>query len=305
MDSITQALIMASGGGKKAAAGLTWTQRSSGVGGNRLWSVAASPTLRVAIGDSIVTRSFDGITWTVAGDHTLERGRAIVWHNNLFVAAGFDSNFYGKIATSPDGITWTTRLANVAQFTDMQLAGDLLIASGPYGTLFTSPDGISWTSRYINTQETLRGATKGDSLYVIVGSNGKLMTSPDAITWTDKPTYTTRTLWEAIWTGSKFIAVGEYGAIVTSPTGEYWTSTQIGGGASSAGQLSVAYSGNELVSVGGGTLYQTIGFRTINQTSWASVTITNAYGYTLWTVIWDGAQFIAVGDQGLIFTSNS
>jgi hypothetical protein len=187
----------------------------------------------------------------------------------------------------------------------MKLAGDLLIASGPYGTLFTSPDGISWTSRYINTQASLRGATKGDSLYVIVGDNGKIMTSPDAITWTDKPTYTSRTLWDAIWTGSKFIVVGEYGAIVTSPTGEYWTSTQIGGGASSAGQLSVAYSGNELVSVGGGTLYQTIGFRTINQTSWASVTITNDYGYTLWTVIWDGAQFIAVGDEGLIFTSNS
>jgi hypothetical protein len=297
---------MASGGGKKAAAGLTWTQRSSGLGGT-IWGVAASPTLRVALSASGVTRSFDGITWTATGSSPFGTGqaRAIVWHNNLFVAAGFSSSFNGIVSTSPDGITWTTRLANVAQFTDIQLAGDLLIASGPYGTLFTSPDGISWTSRYINTQASLRGATKGDSLYVIVGDNGKIMTSPDAITWTDKPSGTSVSLWQALWTGSKFIAVGEGGYVVTSPTGEYWTATQPIQATFS--NLAVAYSGNELITTGYSTffMYETFAYRSTNQTSWSNVKVSNMYGYTLWTVIWDGAQFIAVGDQGVIFTSNS
>jgi hypothetical protein len=297
-------MLLSSGRSTPATpAGLTWVSRNAGVFGNRLWSVASSGSLRVAIGDSVVTRSVNGTTgWTNTGTTFGFIGREIVWYNNLFIVAGFDSGFQGAIATSPDGITWTTRLSGVDQITTLALAGDLLIACGLNGTIFTSADGISWTSRSSGTAVALRTATKGNSIYVIPGNSGTILTSSDGITWTSQSTGTSVNLWQAVWTGTQFIVVGDNSTVLTSASGTFWNSTQIGSGVGSL--LSVAYSGNEVVAVGPVQFSQTRIFRTTDQISWATITPPSAFG-TLQCVIWDTFQFITVGDDGAMFTSNS
>ena len=63
----------------------------------------------------------------------------------LWVAVGQS----GKLATSPDGVTWTQRTSGFGTSTIYDAAHDGLqwVAVGASGLLATSPDGITWTQR--------------------------------------------------------------------------------------------------------------------------------------------------------------
>lgn len=308
MSGINMILLASGEGAPPTPTGLTWVSRNADVGSNRLWGVASSGALRVAIGDTVVTRSVNGTTgWTNTGIALpFASGRSIVWHNSLFIAAGFDSSFLGVIATSPDGITWTTRLSGVDQLFNVALAGDLLIATGANGAIFTSTNGTSWTARTSGTSLTLRGATKGDSTYVIVGDVGKILTSSDGVSWTNQPSGVSNALWDVTWVFSQFVAVGENGQVLKSFTGAFWSGVTIGPGGLNGTLLGVAFSGNETIAVGPIQSSQARVYRSIDAfNSWSTVTPSAAYGGTLQSIIWDTFQFIAVGDSGALFTSNS
>jgi hypothetical protein len=264
--------------------------------------------LRVAIGDTVVTRSVNGTTgWTNTGIALpFAYGRGIVWYNSLFIVAGFDGSFQGVIATSPDGITWTTRLSGVDQLFNVALAEDLLIATGANGAIFTSTNGTSWTARTSGTSLTLRKATKGNSTYVIPGDIGKILTSPDGVSWTNQPSGVSDGLWDAVWAGNQFVVVGENGRVLKSFTGTSWSSVSVGPGGVNGALLGVAFSGNETVAVGPIQTSQARVYRSIDAfNSWSTITPSAAYSGTFRSILWDSFQFIAVGDSGALFTSNS
>jgi hypothetical protein len=309
MSGINMILLSSVGDGlPPTPTGLTWVSRNADVGASRLWSVASSGVLRVAIGDTAVTRSVNGTTgWTNTGTPLpFDFGRSITWYNGLFIVAGFNSSFQGAIATSPDGITWTTRLSGVDQLFGVNLAEDLLIATGANGAIFTSTNGLSWTARTSGTSFSLRTATKGNSTYVVAGDIGVILTSPDGVSWTNQNTGVSNGLWDATWAVSQFVVVGDNGQVLKSFTGTFWSGPQIGPGGVNGTLLGVAFSGNETVAVGPVAFNQARIYRSTDEfNSWTTVTPSTGYGGTFRGVIWDSFQFIAVGDSGALFTSNS
>jgi flagellin len=312
MSGINMILLASGQGVPPTPVGLTWVSRNADVGGLRIWGVASSGSLRVAIGNTVVTRSVSGTTgWTNTGTPLpapLDNGRGIVWFNNLFIVAGFTNSFNGVIATSPDGITWTVVLSGVvvSQILSISVAGDLVIATGVNGTIYTSTNGTSWTPRTSGTALTLRGATKANSTYVIVGNTGKILTSSDGVSWTNQNSGVSENLTAVTWAGSQFVAVGGNGQVLKSFTGEFWSGPQIGPGGAFGTLGAVAFSGNEIIAVGPIQTSQARVYRSTDAfNTWSTITPSTAYGGIFQSIIWDSFQFIAVGDTGALFTSNS
>jgi hypothetical protein len=58
----------------------------------------------------------------------------------------------GTILTSPDTVTWTSRVSGTINLLyGVAWSGAEFVAVGFYGTILTSPDGITWTSRFSNS----------------------------------------------------------------------------------------------------------------------------------------------------------
>ena len=221
---------------------------------------------------------------------------AVTWSPelSLFCAAGGGSG--GKCATSPDGVNWTKQTGFESAADEHNNYGEtfaiiwspelsLFCAIGPGGRCLTSPDGVNWTHQpsFVaavedDGRQRLVGAIAWDGTqFCVVGEYGKCVTSPDGVTWTNQPGLTSiveheRTQFMGItWSPelSLFCAVGEYddwsgGNCVTSPDGVTWT----------------------------------------RQPSLTSVVGDQGGSFTcMYSVVWDGSQFCAVGTYGACATS--
>lgn len=138
----------------------------------------------------------------------------------------------GKISTSPDGSTWTSRTSGTSSLLyDVCWSESLtlFVAVGASGTLLTSPDGITWTSRTSGfSTTTIRRVIWVESLtlFVAVGESGKISTSPDGTTWTSRTSGVAVTLRDIDFSSSLTLlcVAGESNTILTSPDGTTWTS---------------------------------------------------------------------------------
>jgi hypothetical protein len=136
--------------------------------------------------------------------------RGIAYGNNKYVAVGA-----GKIAASPDGVTWTeipssagdNRWAEEGNYVDFQgiaYGNGRFIAVGywlhsddgnGWGVAAVSTDGINWTMK------------------------GKILTTGDD----------SAHIYAITWTGVHFVVVGRWGRSAASTDGTTWTMTQITG----------------------------------------------------------------------------
>lgn len=121
-------------------------------------------------------------TWTNA-TYSLTGPQQIAYGNGVFVVTGSNG-----IASSTDGITWTTRsTAGNFQNSKIVYANGLFLTAINGGNLYTSPDGITWTSRSpVMTSALIIAAAYGAGLWVVMSSTGALWTSPDGTTWTSR-----------------------------------------------------------------------------------------------------------------------
>ena len=135
----------------------------------------------------------------------------------------------GKILTSTDGISWTTRTSGTTSHLQaVSYEAGKFIAVGQSGRIITSTDGISWTLRTSGISTYLFGVTYGNNNYVTVGASGKILTSQDGTSWTTRTSGTTNSFIGINFVEDLFIAVGESGIIFTSPDGRDWTSQDSG-----------------------------------------------------------------------------
>jgi hypothetical protein len=121
--------------------GLTWTQRF--ITGASAWSaVAANGTLFLAAasGSTTSATSLDGITWTARTLPTTSVN-AITSANGLFFLTNNTTTYY----TSSDGASWTSHAAPIG-LANVVWNGSLYLGMG-YGAAATSPDGLTWTTR--------------------------------------------------------------------------------------------------------------------------------------------------------------
>ena len=194
--------------------GITWTDSVNGNAifgtGNSVRSFAWNGSRWVAGGAGTLCRlaySSDGITWTASSSGNSVFGGTyiiygIAWNGRLFVAVGNDGT-NGIIATSPDGITWTSRITFIIPLFAVAWNGQTFIVGGGVGTMYTpqittSTDGISWTS--LSSPSGLSGAGQirsiawNGSLWVAVLDSTtlvgitqiRIITSTDGITWTSR-----------------------------------------------------------------------------------------------------------------------
>lgn len=149
-----------------------------------------------------VASSTDANTWTeqlgLRSAGWLVAVYAIVYPSSLgyFVAGGSS----GRIATSPDGVTWTLRSSLITAVESLLWDGSTMVSYGDSGLIYTSTNGISYTQ--IGYLSSLVGwasgagpfasdsGAYGNGLFLVAGYGSGTTycaTSPNGSTWTNRP----------------------------------------------------------------------------------------------------------------------
>ena len=264
-----------------------WALQTSGVN-HTLHSVASSPARFVAVGDNsigeaVIISSTDGASWSVQYRSGACQGSVcaspsmlskVIWAGAQFIAVGQErdaatSKPYALILTSPDGVAWTQRAAqmiplddefirDLRQFTSVAWSGSLLVAVGidsqANPTAWRSTDAVTWTPAPLPPgavwASPLQDIAWGNGRFVAVGpsalgGDAPVLTSLDGINWQIDTTSTNLPEMNAVTTGaSEYLAVGGTHR-QTSPDGRLWTVFPLTGCGSD-----VLWDGSRYVSVG-------------------------------------------------------
>lgn len=168
--------------------GITWTIRSSAAD-NDWVGVTWGAGLFVAVSNTgfsnRVMTSPNGITWTIRST-TEEEWTSVTYGNGIYVAVGVYSSVY-DVMTSNNGITWTPRTATSQAWRSVTYGNGLFVAVGTASTVATSPDGITWTSATAAANNDWRSVIYGANKFLAVASTGsgnRVMSSPNGTTWT-------------------------------------------------------------------------------------------------------------------------
>ena len=213
--------------------GITWTIRVSAAdsawtevryGAGRFVAVAATGTVRAMY-------SLDGTTWVSSASLASETWIAAAYGNGLFVAVGTN-----VVATTNDGITWTSRTCPTNTWTGVTYGEGLFVAVGFSGATraMSSPDGVTWTARTAPGSYGWRAVTFGYDRFVAVASSGlpvtnAVMISYNGIDWLlrESPTIIPTPAWLAVTYGAGiFVAVSDInpGSVMTAYAVTVWAS---------------------------------------------------------------------------------
>lgn len=253
--------------------------------GNGVWVVVGN-------GGAVYRSTDGGVTWTFATISGSMRWVAVMWvpWAGLFVAAA-NNGTTDRIATSPDGLTWTRRTTPSAlSFVNVGYGPGVALAVGLSGLCYRSTDCITWASVAMPSG-TWNAVTWGAGLFVAVGSAGvqQVATSPDGITWTLRSHPNTR-FWDGIaWNGSEFIAVAAGNTTLmgmASPDGITWTDRPIPGG--SNGWRDIGWAAGLWVAVGDGSpsiITSTDGITWTPRFVWPTLLARLGYGPDQWGTV--------------------
>lgn len=191
-----------------------WTQRTSGTTAD-LKDIVYGGGKLLAVGNEKGTwcSSTNGTTWTtgtiwVSGDTAYNMTAESVIHDgSQFVVAGTDYDWglaipawIGVIYTSPNGTTWTRRLATGAdeRLYDVAYGNGVYVAVGKNGTIWRSTNNaVTWSpiASDLSTNDYIRSVTWSGAKFVAVGyhvdnsstiTGGHVFTSSNGSTWTNQ-----------------------------------------------------------------------------------------------------------------------
>lgn len=274
--------------------GLTWSDINAGGAlgipltfdfgsvhhGNGRWVAAGFAS---GVGGQIYYSDDDGLSWTGPIDPdggtgtgptgSAPAGFSDAFYDSIYVASlglHVGVGYRGAIWTSPDGITWTERVADnnyIGSFygfrgiawSDSQ---GLAVAVGDADECQTSPDLINWTKRTFATSPAVTtpwGVCYSPTLDLwTMHGNGSsslpnLQTSPDGINWTNRslPSPNNHSLYSGAWdsVNELFVITGRFGRAHNSPDGINYTYTPPD---NSAGSFVGNSSSSIFASIGGG-----------------------------------------------------
>jgi hypothetical protein len=143
--------------------------------------------------------------------------RSITFGNNLYVMVGNN----GRIATSIDLISWTSRTSNASsnELRGVRFGNGVYVTVGNASTIRSSTDGITWTTRTSPVSSNYTALDFGDGIFVAGG--GAIANSTDGITWATS--VTGQSVLDIVY-GEKWVAVGSSNYLATSTNGISWTS---------------------------------------------------------------------------------
>jgi hypothetical protein len=128
--------------------------------------------------------SADGIAWTAGTTYTAEAWIGTAWSPSLGVAVMVASS--GHCRSSTDMLTWTSRTIPAGTYIDVTWSErlGLFIACG-VNRIATSPNGVDWTSRTPPAAVTWNSVADSPLLGVsmMVANSGEVARSEDGIAW--------------------------------------------------------------------------------------------------------------------------
>lgn len=224
----------------------------------------------------------------------------VVYGGSGFVAVGGAYGGGGKIATSPNGITWTQRTHGFGSnaIFGVTYGKGLYVAVGQSGLLATSSDGINWVMRTSGFgTNTILSITYADGLYVAVGASGMIATSINGLSWTLVTSgFGTTDITDITFGKNGFVAVGYLGKIGTSFNGTTWT--QVTSSFGSSAIEAVAYANGIHIAVGNSGKLAT----SSDGVTWTQRT--SGFGSSnVMSITFGNGMFIAGGGAGKLVTS--
>jgi hypothetical protein len=241
---------------------------------NRVYRLILTCALTLAVHQPYVVRSDQttalGKTWTI---RQAPLGlREVTYGAGKFVALGG-----GKLATSPDGVTWTEQ---------------------------TPPAGSSWTSS-IFAQGKFVALSGTDSEQFPTN----VMTSSDGLNWNlSRDGLTPGSLWLSLAYGNGTFVAGSFGTLsstymATSPDAVTWTPVALPVG--SPGIVKLAFGNGAFVAVQSSNGVQDVRslLRSTNGVDWQEQALPSSASPELVAVAFGRGQFIAVGGKGTIISS--
>lgn len=230
--------------------GVTWTARTLPTTLQSAWTaVAYGNGLFVAIASATPGGTYpfmtspDGVTWTPQMSPMPNYWRAIGFGGGRFVAVGGE-----KVATSADGVNWTTTtVVGVNLFGIAYGNGRFVgVSAGGNQRIAYSTDGTNWTKRTAPKQKSWNTVAFGNGTFVALAYDNdanEAMISPDGVNWA--MTSVGASYWRSIAFGSdKFVALGQLAAM-ESADGTTW---QVASGAIGAWS-SIAFGDGTFVAV--------------------------------------------------------
>lgn len=242
-------------------------------GNNRFIAVGANGT---------ILSSPDGSVWNTVSSGTTGNLTGVTWSGSAFVVVGLSD-----VLTSPDGDTWSSGTAPVANLESVAWSNNLgMFASvGWNGAIYTSNSGNVWTNRSPTTYSpNYKDIIWSGTHFIAVGERGEVVTSSNGVTWTTQTSGSD--IQSVIWDGSQFVAVGDQGKVLTSPDGNTWTYDSSGDGADFL--QDIAWSGSHYAVGAQSYIY------IVDATGWSDGQWLGATSACS-GMLWDGAQFVGVG----------
>ena len=315
------ARVVAAGGAASPAAssspdGITWTEHAGVLASGVIWSGTAF----LSWSPGRLSTSSDGVAWTVRTfPALLSRPEAAAANGSTFLVVGDN----GSIARSMDnGATWNTVASGVVKNLKsvIRFAGRW-VAVGGDGALTSSADGVTWTRGSSGNDSHLRAVAWHHGLWVACGNDSRadirmnapsqyeIFTSPDGVTWTDRSFQSSsfnpnQQIYSVAYISSQWVACAKF-FMLTSPDGIVWTEHRAVADGFDDENRAIAGVGSRLVIAGGLEDEEDGGSDQIHLSTDAGVSWTSQRlgADFLRGVTWTGSQFVAVGDQGGIFTS--
>ncbi len=253
--------------------------------------VAVSGTALYGDFSASVAASEDGLNWEVNNDAvSFSWINDIAWNGQVFVAVGYEG-----IANSSDGINWTTiHNPSFYDFVSIIWDGNTFITASERGTILTSTDGVifdGWSNPRppMDTYDYIHSISSNGTSCVIVGTysvvglqSGILFSSSDLVDWTK--TNFQKPLYDSNWLNDRFFVIGDGPHLISSCNSIDWDFNN-------PDNLNGACRGNGM--------FLAVGENGLIVKSHDGIHWSGQYtdgGATLNDVVWDGIQFVAVGD---------
>lgn len=266
--------------------------------------VATDGSVWVAAGfGGAIRYSTDGTNWRAVAANVTTNFWGITYVNSMFIAYGAS-----VLVTSPDGLSWTVRVAPSQTITCIAYnAGTYVVGTGnATNGIYYSTDLLTWTQTAATTTGGVNALIYANSLFVAaIGNLSTLATSSDGITWTTRASGLTAGFRMVRYVNSVFYAMGQ--GVSTSSDGITWTA-RLDLAATSGTIYDIAYSGS---------LYAVAGWNGANSsptvwtsaagTSWTSAFVGNTGGggfRVLYGIVWTGTVFAGGGRDGYYVYSN-
>jgi hypothetical protein len=180
---------------------------------------------------------------------------------------------------------------------DAAHGNDVFVAVGERGTIVSSTNGTDWSASQTTGETILSGVAFGNGVFVAAGG-ANIFSSIDGQNWVLRVARFDLFLQSVIFANGRFVAVGGNN-IVTSTDGVTWSdaTAPVGGNREFR---HVAFGNGTFVIVGDGRNGPGI-WISANGTSWSPVM--SAPQDELEGITFDNGQFVAVGDDGALYTS--